>query len=100
MDATARCSIGLVGAIKLGVRVVIVLIIVEIELDELALLALALTETRPRMEYGMDVGGGPSLAASLKAADAEERFILDEFYEGDDFVFAMAMHAKSRDFDG
>jgi hypothetical protein len=92
MDATARCSIGLVGAIKLGVRVVIVLIIVEIEL--------ALTATRPRMEYGVDVGGGPSLVASLKAADAEERFILDEFYEGDDFVFAMAMHAKSRDFDG
>jgi hypothetical protein len=42
----------------------------------------------------------PSLAASLKAAEADERFILDDFYEGDGFVFAMAMHAKSREFDG
>jgi hypothetical protein len=42
----------------------------------------------------------PSLAASLKAAEAEERFIFDEFYEGDGFDFAIVMHAKSRDFDG
>jgi hypothetical protein len=41
----------------------------------------------------------PSLAASLKVAEAEERFILGRFYEGDGFIFAMAMHAKSREFD-
>ena len=52
----ASCSIGLMGAIKLGVRVVIVLIIVE--LGELALRALALTETRRGMEDGIDVGDG------------------------------------------
>jgi hypothetical protein len=40
------------------------------------------------------------LAASLKAAEVEERFILDVFYEGDGFIFSMAMHAKSREFDG
>ena len=66
MDATARCTIGFVGAIKLGVRVVIVLIIVGIELGELALLALALTETRPRMEYGVDVGDGTVVGGIVK----------------------------------
>jgi hypothetical protein len=52
------------------------------------------------MKHGVDVGGVPSLAASLKAAEAVERFISDEFNGGDAFIFAMAMHAKSRDFDG
>jgi hypothetical protein len=36
----------------------------------------------------------------LKAEEAEERFILDEFYEDEGVDFTMAMHAKSRDFDG
>ena len=42
----------------------------------------------------------PSLAALLKAEEADERFILDEFYEDEAVDFTMAMHAKSRDFDG
>jgi hypothetical protein len=42
----------------------------------------------------------PSLAASLKAEEADKRFILDEFYEDDASNFIMVMHAKSRDFDG
>jgi hypothetical protein len=87
--------------IKLGVRLAIVLIVVWIELGELALWALALTKMRRGMKHEVDVGDVPSsLAASLKAAEAVERFIFDEFYGGDAFIFAMAMHAKSRDFDG
>jgi hypothetical protein len=42
----------------------------------------------------------PSLAALLKAEEADERFILDEFYEDEAVDFTMVMHAKSRDFDG
>jgi hypothetical protein len=36
----------------------------------------------------------------LKAEEEDERFILDEFYEDEVVDFTMAMHAKSRDFDG
>ena len=52
------------------------------------------------LKHGVDVGDVPSLAASLKTAEAVERFIFDEFYGDDAFIFAMAMHAKSRDFNG
>ena len=47
------------------------------------------------MKHGVDIGDVPSSAASLKAAEAVERFIFDEFYGGDAFIFAMAMHAKN-----
>jgi hypothetical protein len=36
----------------------------------------------------------------LKAEEADERFILDEFYDDEVVDFTMAMWAKSRDFDG
>jgi hypothetical protein len=53
------------------------------------------------MEYGVDIGDAvPLFAASLKVAETEKRFILDEFYVGDAFVFAMTMYTKSREFDG
>jgi hypothetical protein len=100
MDVAAGCGIGLVGPLEFGVGMIIVAIVVRIELGELALWALALTKTRRGMKHGVDVGDVPSSAASLKAAEAVERFIFDEFYGGDAFIFAMAMHAKSRDFDG
>jgi hypothetical protein len=82
--------------------IIIIIIIVRIKLGKLALWALALTEARQGMKYGINVGDGTVIGGIIKGSGGGQRrgsFGIG-FMRAVLFVFAMAMHAKSCDFDG